>query len=297
MRIPSFKFFKFNLVHLIIFIVVGAVMVVNAVLAYKTQYKITAEKKEAEEAAKPAEIELTVLSAPECVSCFDISALITPLKSNDKIKVNSEKTVVYTSDEGVALIQKYGVLRVPTLIVMGNTEKAFDEQSFIQNLGKKAEDGALVIMNMPAPYIDVASGEIKGAFSVTYITDKGCSECYDPAMHRQALAGLAMKATTEKFVDRADGEGRTLVAQYKIESVPTILLTGDLTAYPRFQEVWQTVGTVEKDGSYVFRSGVQYMGKYHNLKTGKIITPEPPKTDAPAPAVPDAPATQDNNNQ
>ncbi|MDO8505372.1 MAG: hypothetical protein Q7S48_02250 [bacterium] len=297
MRIPSFKFFKFNLVHLIIFIVVGAVMTVNAVLAYKTQHKITAEKKEVEEAAKPAEIELIVLSAPECVSCFDINALVAPLKSNEKIKVSSEKTIVYTSDEGAALIQKYGVLRVPTLIVMGNTGKAFDEPSFIQNLGKKAEDGALVVMNMPAPYIDVASGAVKGTFSVTYITDKACKECYDPAMHRGALAGLSMKATTEKFVDRGDEEGRALVAQYKIENVPTIVLTGDLSAYPRFQEVWKTVGTVEKDDSHVFRSGVQLMGTYHNLKTGKVIIPEPPKTDVPAPATPATPTPSTDNNQ
>ena len=274
---------KLNFIHLIIFIVVGAVMAVNAVLVYKTDNKISAEKKAVEEAAKPAAIELTVLSAPACVECFDIQAMVTPLKNNEKIKVNSEKTVEYTSDEGVALIAKYGITRVPTLVVQGNTEKAFDEASFIQNLGKKAEDGALIVMSVPAPYIDVPSGAVKGTFSVTYITDKGCKECYDPTMHRAALSGLAMKSTGEKFVDRGDTEGRTLIARYKIESIPTIVITGDLAAYPRFQQVWPTVGTVEKDGAYIFRIGQQYMGKYHDLKTGKVITPEPPKAAAPAP--------------
>lgn len=264
-------------------------MAVNAVLVYKTEHKIAAEKQQAEEATKPAEIELTVLSAPACAECFDVSALVTPLKSNAQIKVTAEKTLEYTSDEGSALIQKYGITRVPTLIVHGNTEKAFDEASFTQNLGKKAEDGALVVMSVPAPYIDVASGSVKGTFTVTYITDKGCKECYDPTMHRAALVGLAMKATGEKFVDRTDTEGKQLVAQYKIESTPTIILTGELGEYPRFQQIWPTVGTVEKDGAHVFRLGQQYMGTYHNLKTGKLVIPEPPK--APAP---EAPATQPN---
>lgn len=289
MRLPSFKSFKFNFVHLLLFVAVGAVMGVNAVLVYKMEHKINAEKKEAEEAAKPSEIELTVLSAPACAECFDINAMVTPLKNNQKIKIGNEKSIEYTSDEGAALIQKYGITRVPTLIVRGNTEKAFDEGSFIQNLGKKAEDGALVVMSVPAPYIDVASGAVKGAFSVTYLTDKGCKECYDPAMHRAALAGLAMKATGEKFVDRTDAAGKRLIAQYKIQSAPTIVLTGDLEAYPRFQQVWPTVGTVEKDGAHIFRIGQQYMGKYHDLKTGKVVTPEPPKAEAPA--------TQNDNNQ
>ena len=47
----------------------------------------------------------------------------------------------------------------------------------IQNLGKKADDGALVVTSVPPPYLDVASGAVKGKFSVTYLTDKNCKEC------------------------------------------------------------------------------------------------------------------------
>lgn len=281
------KFFPRNIGHLILIIAVVGLMAVNATLLYRTQDKVSDEKQAAEEAAKPAEIQLTILSAPDCTECYDIATLVGPLKAGDKVQVTKEETVQYTSTEGAALLQKYGITRVPTVLVQGETDKAFDTASFLQNIGKKGEDGTLVVTNTLAPYLDVASGKIEGTFTVTFLTDKGCKECYDPAVHRQALAGLAMKPSEEKFVDRADADGKALIAKYQIDSAPTILLSGDLNAYPRFGQVWPSVGTVEKDGTHIFRSGQAVMGVYHDLNTGKIVkpkAPEPVPTETPAPA-------------
>src|SRR3989338_1544021 len=169
--------------HIILFVAVGALLLTNAYLLYGTQQKVSKEKKEAEEAAKPAELQLTILGAAECKECFDISMLINPLKGNEKVQVTGETTIEYTSDEGVKLIEKYGIVHVPTVLVAGQTDKAFDVASFLQNIGKKADDGVLVVTNVPAPYVDVLSGAVKGAFTATYLTDTGCKECYDPQLH------------------------------------------------------------------------------------------------------------------
>lgn len=272
--------FSFPSGHILLILGVVALMGVNATLLYQTQHKVKGEQKVAEEAAKPAEIALTILTAPACAECFNVQDLLSPLKSNAQVKVNSEKTIEYTADEGVALVQKYGITRVPTVIIQGNVDKVFDPASFIGNLGKKADDGALVVTNVPPPYTEVASGAVKGKFTLTYLTDKACKECYDPALHRRALGALGMKPTTERFVDRGEAEGQRLIAQYKIASAPTILLAGDLQEYPRFLQVWPSVGTAEKDNAYVFRSGQALMGAYHDLKTGKVVKPEPPKVEA-----------------
>ncbi|MBI2552767.1 hypothetical protein HYW17_05715 [Candidatus Uhrbacteria bacterium] len=270
-------------VHLTLFLVVGGIMAVNAAMLYRAQNKVAQEKLLAEEAAKPAKIELVLLTATDCKECFRVENVVEAIKSNPGAEISKEEFFEHTSDQGIALIKQYGITRVPTVLIRGEIEKVFDQPSFIENLGKRAEDGTLVVSNVPAPYIEVPSGAVKGKFSVTYVSDKSCAECYDVALHRRALAGLAMTPSEEKFVDRGEGEGQRLIALYKIVSAPTILISGDLAEYPQFQQVWTQVGTVEKDGTHIFRAGQQLMGVYHDLKTGKVVKPEPP---AQAPTVP-----------
>lgn len=260
--------------HLLLFIIVVGLMGVNAMFLFRADRKVQNEKLAIAEAAKPAELEITVLAAPTCAECVDLNELLTPLKNSEKVHIRKEETVEYTSDRGAALVQKYGVIRVPTLLVTGDTTKLFDVASFVQNLGTQAADGTLVITNVPAPYVEVTSGAVKGKFVATYLTDKNCKECYDPILHRRALAGLAMKPTEEKFFDRTEAEGRRLISQYGITSVPTVVLAGDLAEYPRFAQVWPTVGTVAKDGTHVFSQGQELMGTYHDLKTGKVVKPK-----------------------
>lgn len=269
--------------HVALFAVVAALLVVNATLLYGMQRKARGARESAADAAKPAELVLTILTAPECAACFNPQDLTAPLRGNARVQIKDETVLEYRSDEAVALIQKYGIDRVPTLLIKGEIEKAFDDASFVQNIGRKAEDGTLIVTNIPAPYVEVVSGVVKGLFTATYLTDKSCTECYDYTLHRQALGGLLMKPAEEKFVDRSDSEGRALIAKYKIESTPTVLIAGDLAVYPQFQQVWPRVGTVEQDGTHVFRAGQALMGIYHDLKTKKVVKPEPPKAETLAP--------------
>ena len=63
--------------------------------------------------------------------------------------------------------------------------------------------------------------------------------------------------------------------KYKITSLPTILLRGDLEEYQVFLQIWNSVGTKEADGTYVFReTGQKEMGTYKDLKTGDVIPQE-----------------------
>ena len=278
MRIP-----KFNITHAVLFIVVAGLMVTNAILLYYAQHKVQTEKQAAEEAAKPAAIEVVVISAADCKECVDIENLIAPLKNNPKVNIIKEQTVDYATEEGKVLVQKYNLTRVPSLLLRGQTIKVFDPASFTQNLGKQDPDGTLVITNVPPPFMDLSSRKVTGLFSATYLTDKSCKECYATESHRQALAGLGMKPAQEIFVDRAEAAGQALIGKYAIKSAPTIVLTGDLAVYAQFNQVWSQVGTVEKDGAHVFRAGQALMGAYQDLVTGKIVKPKPPEPAANAP--------------
>lgn len=113
------------------------------------------------------------------------------------------------------------------------------------------------------------AAESRGKFSLIYLTDKSCSECYEVTGHRPIIEGYAAKPFEERSVDLADPEGQKLVADYGIKKVPTIILNGDLSVYPAFQEIWSQVGTIEEDGAYVFRE-TEVMGSYLDLETGKV---------------------------
>jgi hypothetical protein len=113
------------------------------------------------------------------------------------------------------------------------------------------------------------AAESRGKFSLVYLTDENCAECYDITQHRPIIEGYAAKPLEERFVDLADPEGQKLVADYSIKKVPTIILSGDLSVYPAFQEIWPQVGTIEEDGAYVFRE-TEVMGPYFDLETGKV---------------------------
>lgn len=260
--------------HIFLFAGVIAIIAVNALLLHRTQNSSTAVEQEGDE---PAEIELIILSTPDCQECFDVAQLVEPLKVTDEIKITKEKSYEYDSWRGKRVVEQYGITQVPTLLVRGDTEDMFDPVSFEQNLGTIAEDGTLVVTQIPAPYVEVATGQVKGRFTVTYLTDKNCTECYDHTLHQRALEALVMSPAEEVVVDRADEQGQELIERYSIQSTPTILMQGEFEVYPQLQQVWPTVGTIEEDGTYIFREiGQQFMGPYYDLKTEKVITPALP---------------------
>ena len=52
--------------------------------------------------------------------------------------------------------------------------------------------------------------------------------------------------------------------------MPTIILSKEASAYPRLTAVWKDVGTVEEDGTYIFRK-TELMGVSKDLETGSLI--------------------------
>ena len=114
--------------HLALFIVVGVIMAVNAVLLLQTRGKVSREKFAMEEAAKPAELNVVTIIDSNCQACFNVQTMIASLKSAAGVSIVKDEAIDYTSDEGVELIQKYALTRVPVLLVDGDLEKALGKK-------------------------------------------------------------------------------------------------------------------------------------------------------------------------
>ncbi|MBI4135663.1 hypothetical protein HY477_02930 [Candidatus Uhrbacteria bacterium] len=261
-------------VRVLIGLAVLAVIGINGVLYYRMKVKPGASSAASGKAESVA-IELTLVTAKNCAECFDLNQMIQPLKGNAEFSISKEETVDYDSREGKKLVKKYELDKIPAILVRGDVESVFDLASFLQNLGKQAEDGTLIVSNIPPPYLELGSGEVKGKFKATYLTYKDCAECYDPQLHKQALAALVMMPSEEEFLDYSDPLAQEMIAKYAITSLPTLLLQGELNLYQQLAEVWPTVGTQEEDGTYIFRQGQSLMGIYYDLNSKSVVKPEP----------------------
>ena len=263
----------------LIFITAGILIVLaiaNLVLLFPNTKKLLNLATEKEQAKPPSFAFITI--APEnCPECFTTAPLIDALKKQN-VSVGSERFLNASDAEAQQLITGYKLEKLPTLIIKGAFEKQDQLKKQLETIGTVTDD-TFVWINVQPPYKEVATGNVRGKFSVTYITDTTCKTCYDVMRHQQAMANLGLKAADDKVVDVRSADGKKLQKQYTLTAVPTIILTGDLGEYDSLKVVWGGVGTQEKNGAYVFRENgiiAAQMGVYRNLKTGKIVTPASP---------------------
>lgn len=221
------------------------------------------------EAATP-KTRAIVLAVPDCKECADPAAFVAEFESQGFVVAKTD-TVPADSEEGKKLIRRYDIAKVPTVLLEKPSDQA---QEFLKTFGDMSGT-TFVLRDVVPPYQESATGDIKGRFGILLLTDASCKECYDPLLHKSPLAQLGMTPSDEKIIDISTDEGKKLVEQYAIETVPTLILQGDLSEYASLNQVWNQVGTIESDGAYVFRTGQDSMGTYRVIQTKEIKRPAP----------------------
>jgi thiol-disulfide isomerase/thioredoxin len=199
-------------------------------------------------------VTVTILSDKTCEDCFSMDQVIGQLKQNG-INLASETKVDSKSTEGKQLISKYKIERVPTLIFSKDALEYDVVKQVWSQVGSEESDGTLVLRLVSPPYINVSTGKTEGMVDLTIITDNSCSYCFNASVLKDLFAqsfGMAFKKT--KNVDISSTEGKSLAKKYGIELVPTVVLSKDAGAYPNIAQAWAQVGTVEKDGTFVFKN-------------------------------------------
>lgn len=250
--------------------ILAAISIYNLFLAYGYNSTIDEKIKSAEDLARPANIEITKITA-DCKECSDISGIIATIKKQFKV-TETEKELDSKSSEAKKLIEKYNITKLPTIIVTGESEKAGLSKKW-NGIGTIEKDGALVMRNAFAPYIELPSGTVRGKPDIILLNDTSCGACYDVAMHKNILKGnFAMYFSSESVVDTGSSEGKALVSKYNITKVPTVLVSPEAKYYGQFDAVWAQVGSVEADGWFVFRNMEAIQGAvYRDLILNKVV--------------------------
>ena len=212
-----------------------------------------------------------------CTKCTDFSTVIDGLK-NVGVGISESSVIDYKSSQGKMLVEKYNLKVVPTMI-MSSGIKFYPE--IVQNwneVGSIEKDGNYIMRNVTPPYINVDTAEVVGMVTVIYLTDSKCATCYDVDRHKQILEGrYKVYIGEEKTIDIGSKEGAALVEKYKIKGAPTMLLSEEISAYAALAAIWGQVGTVEPDGTYVFRDVSVMGGDYRNITSGEIVKFEQPE--------------------
>lgn len=216
-------------------------------------------------------VTLYILKDPECASCNDLSSLISQIK-NAGITISEEKTIASSTDEGKELIKNYNIEFVPAIILSKDAAAYEVMQKAWFQIGSKENDGSYVLRLVYPPFINLTTGKLRGLVDIVYLTDKSCAECYDVNMHKEILTNpqsFAIKLDKQEMIDVSDEKGKELIDKYNITQVPTIILSDEIIVYPSIQALKQFY-SVEKDGSYVFRTA-SVTGTYKDLAANKVV--------------------------
>lgn len=220
---------------------------------------------------KTPKLNVVVITEPSCPDCFDLTQVVEVIESQGaKVRTTVLK---HGEAEAQKLIEQHAILYLPAFVISGDINSPSLKELWT-NFGEIKNRVVLFARQIP-PYYELATAKIHGQFEIIYLTDQSCASCYDVATHGVALKNLGLSTTKITTWEATSKEAKDMIRKYKIISLPTVLLKGDLSEYMAFQSVWTQVGTKEADGTYVFREiGQKQMGTYKDLKTGQVIPQE-----------------------
>ncbi len=250
---------KFNLYNAFIglIILLAVILLINIFLTLNLSNDLKKSAEAAKESVKPAKIELAVVKNSRCADCFDISAVLNYIKAA-KLNVTKENIYEFDSAQGKQLTVKYGIEKVPSVIITGEIDK-------LQMQGPVKNKDALIFAPEP-PYTNISTGKIEGRV-VLYYLDPQCTKCRDISLLITQIKGAGIRISAQKNVTPDSDEGKNLIKKYNIEFAPAIIMSKDASAYSIIQKAWPPIGSKEADGSYVFRLAAP---PFINLTTGKI---------------------------
>ncbi|HIH14760.1 MAG: hypothetical protein QT08_C0009G0006 [archaeon GW2011_AR17] len=194
-------------------------------------------------------IQVKLITNSDCEDCYDMTKFIAALK--DLVIISNEETIEL--DDAKELIEKYSLAEVPAIIISGDIELYPDTANKLEVIGTYIEEDLILTAKLNPPYWDIAEDKALGLVFLTYITDDSCENCYNVNIHKTVLENYGVFIAEESTIDISSDEGKALKEKYNLTKVPTVIVSEDLQYYSGIEKIWEQVGTIEEDGSYVFR--------------------------------------------
>ncbi len=252
------KWIKFENLFIGLCVLLGLVIILNLILTLNVNQSIKKNIADLNEKLRPGKIELSIIGNSKCTDCSDIEPIMEYVKSL-KVNITSEKKYEFDSKEGKELVSKYRIERVPALVVTGEIEKVSIE-------GLEKRENAMVFDDAAPPYTNTKNGNVFGRVRLSLLQDPSCKNCSDLSILINQLKFAGITISEQKNLSSSSDEGKTMISKYKIDFLPTIILSSDASAYQLIQQAWPQVGTKEND-AYILRA---VYPPFINLTTGQL---------------------------
>ncbi|NQV12055.1 hypothetical protein HQ524_01705 [Candidatus Uhrbacteria bacterium] len=113
---------KITILYTIAYVVVGLMLLSGAILIWDSNTTLDRKVEEEEEAKKPAEIELTLISPVDCEQCVDGNLILQSIEKLD-VRILDSQSFTSDSEDAKALIEFFGITRVPAVLIAGEYNK------------------------------------------------------------------------------------------------------------------------------------------------------------------------------
>ncbi|MBR9693246.1 hypothetical protein GOV07_04965 [Candidatus Woesearchaeota archaeon] len=237
-----------------------AVFIVNVILLFQI----------GGEPAATGAVEVFIIKAPGCDDCFDPALYLPEFEALD---VPLGEAKVYEYKDASRKIKKYELTKLPAMVLSEELSQYPLITDAWDRVGTIAKDGSYILAGSPPPFYDLEEERVRGVIDLMYLSDVSCTGCYDVTGHKSILARFGMAIGEELTIDIASPEGAALLAEHGLTQVPTVILTGEASLYPGFDDVWTSVG--RSDGETHIFTNLGALGlPYKDLSTGELITPQ-----------------------
>lgn len=194
----------------------------------------------------------------DCVDCVDLSVVRTSLVEMG-IEIKNYDVYTYDSDKGKKFIKKYGIEKVPTSIIIS---RQIDEMGLEGAFDIKDN---YAVFGMNAPYIDIASEELRGVVDMIEIGPE-CTECLSLMPLKTQFEKMGIKVGSYEIIGAESTRGLEMISEFNLDFAPTLLISKDIEEYgwvmPNIDGVLE-----DKGDYYLFKSAI---APYKDLDEGLI---------------------------
>jgi len=217
------------------------------------------------EKLRPANLQLTLLGDSTCSDCGDLQSLISQINVSG-VKITAIDRLDYASTKAKQLISQYGVQKVPSILVFGETNKSSSMSLLWGRLDGRMINGVVYIEVSP-PYRDLLSSAVKGRVTLTILNDSTCPQCWSIDSFVNSLRSNGVKISSSRTIDYTSAEGQSLISKYNIQRIPAVVISDEVLAYKSIAQVWSQLNATLKDGFYALHT---LNPPFRNLTTKNI---------------------------
>ena len=245
---------------LALFAALVVIGVVNVIIL--TNISLFAGQKTVEN--QPARLSVTEISVPGCDGCYDAAEAVDAIKRQNTNVTQSR--VDMTSAEGMSLINRHGITKLPALVVTGEINKSAALSRHWSQVGTVKGDA--VVVEALLPYYSTTKARVVGLVNVTRILDTSCAQCSSVGVFLNSFQQAGVVFGSDVNLEYNSPQGAKLVSDFGITRVPAMVISGDILEYSSVAAIWAQFNATEKNGAYALHV---LQAPYRDLAMNKVV--------------------------